>query len=242
MPSGNTGERKTPIVVGTISIGEVLSLLRKEFPDVTISKIRFLEAEGLVTPERTASGYRRFAQRDIDQLRAVLTLQRDQYLPLKVIRESLAEGLPDPEAAAKAPVAGTGLRPEDFRPGAGRVRMTREELAEASDLTEAFVAQLEAIGIVWATPGGHYDEDALAICSVVSRLSAYGVEARHLKTFRVVTDRETGMVEQMATPYSNPRDRDGRAREQEVVRDLAALIVQLHAALLRAELIRSGKA
>jgi len=234
------GDPSRPVVSGTISIGEVLSLLKREFPDVTISKIRFLESEGLVTPERTSSGYRRFAQRDVDQLRAVLTLQRDQYLPLKVIRESLAEGLPDPDVPA--PVAGTGLRPEDFRPGAGRVRMTRTELAEACSLDEAYVAQLEAIGIVWASAAGHYDEDALAIASVVARLSAYGVEPRHLKTFRVVTDRETGMVEQMATPYSNPRDRDSRAREQEVVRDLAALIVQLHAALLRAELIRAGKA
>ena len=237
MSSGQ--DASPPVVVGTISIGEVLTLLKREFPDVTISKIRFLESEGLVTPDRTSSGYRRFAQKDIDQLRAVLTLQRDQYLPLKVIRETIAEGLP---AADATPVAGTGMRPEDFRPGAGRVRMTREELAEAADLTEAYVAQLEQIGLVWATPAGHYDEDALAIAEVVSRLSAYGVEPRHLKTFRVVTDRETGLVEQMATPYSNPRDRDGRAREQEVIRDLASLIVQLHAALLRAELTRSGRA
>lgn len=234
------GDLSRPLVSGTISIGEVLTLLKREFPDVTISKIRFLESEGLVTPERTTSGYRRFAQRDVDQLRSVLTLQRDQYLPLKVIRESLADGLPDPDSPA--PVAGTGLRPEDFRPGAGRVRLTRTELAEECGLDEAYVAQLEAIGIVWATAAGHYDEDALAIAAVVARLSAYGVEPRHLKTFRVVTDRETGMVEQMATPYSHPRDRDSRAREQEVVRDLAALIVQLHAALLRAELIRVGKA
>lgn len=229
----------TTPVDGTISIGEVLTLLKREFPDVTISKIRFLESEGLVSPERTASGYRRFAQRDIDQLRSVLTLQRDQYLPLKVIREALTDGA---EVAGAAPVAGSGLRPDDFRPGAGRVRMTRPELAEASELPEAFIAQLEQIGLVWATAAGHYDEDALAIAGIVARLSAYGVEPRHLKTFRVVTDRETGLVEQMATPYSNPRDRDGRAREQEVVRDLAALIVQLHAALLRAELIRAGRA
>ncbi len=138
------GEPSPPVVSGTISIGEVLQLLKREFPDVTISKIRFLESEGLVTPERTASGYRRFAQRDIDQLRAVLTLQRDQYLPLKVIRDHIEAGMADPEAAAKLPVAGTGLRPDDFRAGAGRVRMTREELAEACDLTEAFIAQLEA--------------------------------------------------------------------------------------------------
>jgi DNA-binding transcriptional MerR regulator len=236
------GAGDSPLVTGTISIGEVLSLLRREFPDVTISKIRFLEAEGLVSPERTSSGYRRFGQRDIDQLRAVLTLQRDQYLPLKVIRDQIAEGLPDPDAPPRSPIAGTGMQPEDFRPGAGRVRMTREELAEACGLTDAYVAQLETVGLVWASPAGHYDEDALAIAQVVARLSTFGVEPRHLRTFRVVTDRETGLVEQMATPYSQPRDRDGRAREQETIRELAALFVQLHATLLRAELIRSGKA
>ena len=213
-------------------------MLRPDFPDVTISKIRFLEGEGLIAPQRTASGYRKFSHADVERLRYILTCQRDQYLPLKVIRdhiESSGEGEP-------VATAGTGLRPDDFRPGAGRVRMTRDELAEASELSVPFIAQLESIGIVWATPAGHYDEDALAVASVVARLSQYGVEPRHLKTFRVVADRESGLVEQMATPYSNPRDRDGRAREQEVVRDLAALIVQLHAALLRAELIRSGRA
>jgi DNA-binding transcriptional MerR regulator len=239
--SAGAGDSSPPVVSGTISIGEVLSLLKKDFPDVTISKIRFLESEGLVSPERTASGYRRFNQHDIEQLRAVLTLQRDQYLPLKVIRDHIGDGLPDPDAP-KAPLAGTGMRPDDFRPGAGRVRMTREELAEASGISEAFVAQLEGIGLVWATPAGHYDEDALAIVSVVSRLSAFGVEARHLRSFRVVADRETGLVEQIATPYSQPRDRDGRAREQETIRELASLFVQLHAALLRAELIRGGRA
>jgi DNA-binding transcriptional MerR regulator len=239
MPAGDTGERKTPIVVGTISIGEVLSLLRKEFPDVTISKIRFLETEGLVTPERTPTGYRRFTEYDLEQLRKVLTLQRDQYLPLKVIREHL-ENPSEPESAT--PTAGTGMRADDFRPGAGKVRMTRGELAEATDLPEATVASLESFGLVWANPTGHYDEDALAICAVVSRLSEFGVEPRHLKSFRVVADRESGLVEQIATPFSQPRDKDARARAQEVIRELAALFVQLHAALLRAELVRGGKA
>jgi hypothetical protein len=120
--------------------------------------------------------------------------------------------------------------------------MTREELAEASELSVAFLAQLEDIGLIWATAAGHYDEDALAIASVVARLAAFGIEARHLRSFRVVADRETGLVEQMATPYSQPRDRDARAREQETIRELASLFVQLHAALLRAELIRGGRA
>jgi DNA-binding transcriptional MerR regulator len=235
------GESDHGIVSGTISIGEVLSLLRKEFPDVTISKIRFLEAEGLVSPERTSSGYRRFSQHDINQLRAVLTLQRDQYLPLKVIRDHIGDGVPDPDAPPKSPIAGNGMQPDDFRPGAGRVRMTREELAEASGIPETFVAQLEGIGLVWATSAGHYDEDALAIASIASRLSVFGIEARHLRPFRVVADRETGLVEQMAVPYSQPRDRDGREREQETIRELASLFVHLHAALLRAELTRGGR-
>lgn len=226
---------------GTISIGEVLQLLKREFPDVTISKIRFLESEGLITPERTPSGYRRFTTQDVERLRSVLTLQRDQYLPLKVIREALDEEL-DVPGSASASTVGTGMRPEDFRPGAGRVRLTREELAETADLEQDFVAQLEDIGVVWASPAGHYDEDALAIAQVISRLSSFGIEPRHLRSFRVVTDRETGVIEQMATPYSQPRDRDGRARQQETIRELAALFVQLHAALLRADLIRGGRA
>lgn len=228
-----TGQRQSR---RTLSIGEVLTLLKREFPDITISKIRFLESEGLVSPERTASGYRRFAERDVEQLRSVLVLQRDQYLPLKVIREQLES----PETPVSP--AGTGLRADDFRPGAGRVRLTRPELAEHAELPEAVIAQLEGLGLVWATPAGHYDEDALAIAQVIARLAAFGVEPRHLRSFRVVADRDTGLVEQIATPFSAPRDRDGRARAQEVVREAAALIVQLHAAVLRAELVRSGRA
>lgn len=223
-------------VAGTRSIGEVLSQLKREFSDITISKIRFLEAEGLVTPERTASGYRRFSDRDIEQLRSVLTMQRDHYLPLKVIREQLTE-----HSDATAPVAGTGLRPENFRPGAGRVRMTRTELAEHVAVPESLLAELEAQGLLWCSPTGHYDEASLAIALTVSRLSQYGVEPRHLRSFRVVADRDSGLVERIAAPRGNPRDPDARARAQETVRELAALFIQLHAALLRAELVRAGK-
>lgn len=221
-------------VSGTISIGEVQSLLKREFPDVTISKIRFLETEGLVSPERTPSGYRRFSQHDVDRLREVLRMQRDEYLPLQVIRDQLEEG-----RAQSAPtvVAGSGANAADFRPGAGRVRLTRAELAEQCGLDEAFVRQLEEIDLVWATVTGHYDEDALAIATVVARLSAYGVEPRHLRQFRRVTERDHGLVDQMVTPYKNARD---RTREREMVRELAALVVQLHASLLRAELLRDG--
>lgn len=218
----------------TLSIGEVLGILKKEFPDVSISKIRFLETEGLVTPARTPSGYRRFSADDVDRLRSVLTMQRDHYLPLKVIRENL-----DVSTDAST-VNVSGVAPQDFRPGGGRVRLSRSELAEQGEIDEAAIAELESIGLVWRNSAGHYDEEALAICTIASRLRAFGMESRHLRSFRVVTDREAGLIEQMITPYT--RDRDGRARAQEAVREIAALVVQLHAALLRAEMVRAGRA
>jgi len=223
-------------VSGTLSIGEVLTLLKREFADITISKIRFLESEGLITPERTNSGYRRFSDRDIEQLRSVLTMQRDQYLPLRVIREQLTEG-----ADSSGAVAGTGLRPEDFRPGAGRVRLTRLELAEQVEVAESVIAELEEQGLLWCSPTGAYDEEALAVASTVARLAQFGVQPRHLRSFRVVADRDSGLVERIAAGMDSPRDPDARARAQETVRELAALFIQLHAALLRAELVRAGK-
>lgn len=226
---------------GTMSIGDVLTMLKREFPDLTISKIRFLETEGLVTPERTPSGYRRYRHGDVQQLRAVLTMQRDHYLPLKVIREQL-EGTGEAEAVPSAPTAGAGLSPHDFRPGAGRVRLSRGELAEQAGMRELIVIELEKQGLIAANASGHYDEDALAVTQLVARLAVFGVEPRHLRSFRVVADRESGMVAQIATPFASPRDRDGKARAQEVVREVAAIFVQLHAALLRAELVRGGKA
>jgi DNA-binding transcriptional MerR regulator len=225
------GAQRRESATTTLSIGEVLGILKKEFPDVSISKIRFLETEGLVTPARTPSGYRRFSTNDVERLRSVLTMQRDQYLPLKVIRESL-DGT---EASER-----TSIAPRDFRGGGGRIRLNRAELAEQGDIAESAIAELETIGLVWRNPAGHYDEEALAICTIASRLRSFGMESRHLRSFRVVTDREAGLIEQMVTPYT--RDRDGRARAQEAVREIAALVVQLHAALLRAEMVRAGRA
>ncbi|MGB4325597.1 MAG: MerR family transcriptional regulator [Candidatus Nanopelagicales bacterium] len=223
----------------TLSIGEVLSMLKKEFPDVSISKIRFLETEGLVTPARSASGYRRFDTHDVARLRVVLTMQRDQYLPLKVIKDQLASDAD--QAGISAPVASAGgVRPDDFRPGAGRIRLTRSELAAETGLPEEIIVALEKDGLVWANAAGHFDEDSVQICEITAKLSQFGVEPRHLRSFRVVANRESGLVEQIATPYSHPRDRDAKARAQQTVRELASLFVQLHAALLRAELIRSG--
>ena len=215
-------------------IGAVLQLLQAEFADVTISKIRFLEAEGLVTPARTASGYRKFSAADVERLRYVLTVQRDQYLPLKVIKEHLGaidRGLRP--AVAGPPVAPSSL-PEppglpvadDFGASGTELRLTRAELASAAKVSAELLDELESHGLVVAS-GNHYDGDAIVIARVAAELAAYGIEPRHLRAFRTAADREVGLIEQVTGPRRT--DRTG---------ELAALTVRLHTALVRSRLPR----
>src|ERR1700722_4649227 len=177
---------------GGASIGEVLTQLRPEFTDITISKIRFLESEGLVMPERTASGYRKFAPADIARLRYVLKQQRDNYLPLRVIKDQLdaidrglvpsgAGGLPQSPhlvATDSAPSA------ENFRPVAASLRLSRDELLNATGLRDEQLGELEQFGLIVARTGGYYDDDALAVGKVVSEMARFGLEGRHLRAFR----------------------------------------------------------
>jgi len=233
----SSDRRQTTEDEASVSIGEVLALLQREFPDISVSKIRFLESEGLVRPLRTQAGYRRFREADIARLHTVLTLQRDHYLPLKVIREHL-EG-PGEETDPIA-VHGTGLHPADFRPGAGRLRLDRDELADAVGLTSTTIDELVAIGLITPTPLGTFDQEAFTICEIVGRLAQHGVEARHLRAFRVVADRDAGLIEQVANPHRVRPSAQDRMRGDEITRELAALIIGLHAAVLRSELVREG--
>lgn len=224
-----------------MTIGEVLARLQPQFPDVTISKIRFLESEGLVEPERTPSGYRKFTPDDVERLRYVLAAQRDRYLPLRVIREqldSLDSGGPAPYPEGPAQV-GRLPGPESFTEPAP-VRLTREELVARSGLTADQLATLEEYGLVTRRAGaGGYDEDALVIARTVAELAAYGIEPRHLRGFRAAADREVGMVEQVVAPLLRQRGEragDARARADETGRALAALFVRLHAALVKSRL------
>ncbi|MCW2779040.1 MAG: transcriptional regulator, MerR family, partial [Frankiales bacterium] len=175
-----------------MSIGEVLAQLRQDFPDITISKIRFLEAEGLVEPERTASGYSKFSREDVGRLRYVLSAQRDQYLPLRVIKEHLDaidRGLDPPAAGGSGPrvpralVAAEGLPTADtFRADVSEIRLSRRELLEASGLEEAQLEQLEQYGLLGPRTGtSHYDGDALVVAKTVAEMSRFGIEARHLR-------------------------------------------------------------
>ena len=227
-----------------MSIGEVLGQLRPDFADITISKIRFLEAEGLVEPERTASGYRKFSREDLSRLRYVLSAQRDHYLPLRVIKEHLDaidRGLEPPDLGGTGPkvpralVAAEGLPgPEAFLPDVTEIRLARGELLNASGLKPDQLDQLEQYGLLAPRPGGsHYDGNALVVAKTVAEMARFGIEARHLRMFKAAAEREIGLVEQVVTPLVRQRNPEARARAEEVARELAALSVKLHATLVR---------
>jgi len=227
-----------------LSIGEVLGKLRGEFPDVTISKIRFLESEGLIEPQRTPSGYRKFSHHDVDRLRYVLAAQRDHYLPLKVIKDhldALDRGLEPPAlpgATALAPRVAT-VDGEKLYGESSDLKLSRSELLESSQLTETQLSELESYGLIQGN-SKHYDGDALAIARAVAEISAFGIEARHLRPFKSAAEREIGLIEQVITPLLRQKGSEAKARAEEVERQLGGLTLKIHAALVRSGL-RQGK-
>ncbi|HZA86039.1 MAG TPA: MerR family transcriptional regulator [Acidimicrobiales bacterium] len=314
-----------------LSIGEVLSLLQEEFPDVTISKIRFLESQGLLDPERTPSGYRKFYEGDIDRLRWILRQQKDHYLPLKVIKDRLDEAVPRSpvraagaggtarDAALRNGDAGAGTTPRtavalDERPGggttgtsgttgttgttgstiaaqslvegpspdprpsaeatrprpmppasptrasdparrfdiagaaaatpaggtprapeAGTVSLTPEELAQQSGLTLRDLRDLERYGLVEGFEVGdatYYDADALVVAQTAAGFLRHGIEARHMRTYKVAIDRESGLFEQIVLPLLKQRNPEARQRARETVTELIRLGQQMRGVLL----------
>ncbi|WP_085997055.1 transcriptional regulator FtsR [Nocardia pneumoniae] len=264
-----------------MSIGSVLDLLRPDFPDVTISKIRFLEAEGLIRPERTPSGYRRFSVADVERLRFVLTAQRDQYLPLKVIKEQLeaidsgAATLGVREARARAHSVRTGeaesghvspdgeqptrgsdrgarpaaaprrlgvvpneISPEDLRLD-HEIRVTRADLLEQAGIDDGFLGDLIRANLITPGPAGYFDADAVTLAKTARAMAEFGLEARHLRAFKLAADREAALVAQIAAPIAKSRDAGARARAEETVRELAALSLTLHTCLVKSS-VRSS--
>ena len=224
----------------TRSIGQVLALLRDDFPDVSISKIRFLESEGLISPQRAASGYRRYADADVDRLRYVLAVQREHYVPLKVIREHLDQidkGLNPPslgsarEPESDGPVATTPPPPPAPRQP---LRLSRQDLLEASGLTESALSELERTQIVVPRRGtSHYGRDALTLAIAARRMGEYGIDGRHLRAFKMSADREVGLVEQAIAPHVR---RAGGNRD--VSGEVTQLVISFHAALVRTAMER----
>ncbi|MFL6226316.1 MAG: MerR family transcriptional regulator [Actinomycetes bacterium] len=266
-----------------MSIGEVLGILKPEFPDITVSKIRFLEGAGLVQPERSASGYRKFSEDDVARLRFVLRAQRDQYLPLRVIRQRLADleqvgglaakGAPpgDPRAGPDAGAGGTaappgadpGAGPGGLAPGAGGAavaqgagagaggaagaaaqpawtaggvfggaspsdaQFTRDELCRAAGATVEQLLALESFGLVSARGSGErgawYGGDDLILLRLARELGDYGLEARHLRMYKLFAEREAALFEQVVAPLVRQRNPEARARARDTIDSLAQL-------------------
>jgi DNA-binding transcriptional MerR regulator len=217
---------------GRWSIGAVLDRLRGEFPDVTISKIRFLESEGLVSPARSASGYRQFSAEDLERLRFVLAAQRDQYLPLKVIKQQLDERDRVSSGESRPLVVVPSGAPE-APAKVNKARLTREDLIAEAEINPQLLGALEQYGIVRAGPAGFFDTDAVELARTASALTGFGIEPRHLRAFRAAADRETGLLQQIVEPVARQRDPDAAARAEDLLREMAGLSIRLHALLIR---------
>jgi DNA-binding transcriptional MerR regulator len=232
-----------------MTIGAVLAALAPDFPDISISKIRFLEAEGLLNPERTVSGYRTFSPDDLERLRYILEAQRDRFWPLKVIREALDKlerGL-EPghgNTAPSRPQVPAGATDPDLPAPSelarrGTLRLTDGELREAADLDQPTFEALSTFGLLKPDTGGHYGEAALAVARAAGALAAYGIEPRHLRAFRTAADREIGLVQQVVSPMRGRRQGaggTGGAVRSDPTPHILAECIALHAALVRAGL------
>ena len=213
----------------TATIGQVLEELRGEFPDVSPSKIRFLEAEGLIEPARSRSGYRRFTVADVERLRFILTAQRDEYLPLRVIKERLdaldgtvAPGAGGPGAAGAVPP----------------VAMTRSELLAAAGAAEELLAELEDYGLIRRARS--YGAQPLSVLRSAVHLGAHGIQPRHLRAIKAAAERETALVEQAVAPLA--RQKGSREPALQAARDIAGHIARLHATLVEDGLAEAGLA
>ncbi|MER7520459.1 MerR family transcriptional regulator [Streptomyces sp. NPDC126499] len=238
-PTGGAGLGTAAAGDRLFSIGTVLSQLRDEFPEVTISKIRFLEAEGLVEPRRTASGYRKFSPQDVERLAQILRMQRDHYLPLKVIREHLdalarGEQIKLPSPSPQRDLLDGAWEADGERPTAARIG--RAELLAAAEVTEAELAEWESYGLIGPAEGGGYDAETVTVAKLVADLGRFGLEPRHLRAVKAAADREAGLVEQMVAPLRRHRNPQTRAHAEATAKELAGLSVRLHAALVQTAL------
>ena len=215
-----------------LGIGEVLARLHAEFPDVSVSKIRFLESEGLIAPARSPSGYRRFDETDVERLRFILTAQRDHYLPLRVIKERLVPPSPDAAGGPNAPDPGSASAPDGGR-------LSRRQLLEAAGIDDQQLAELETFGLV-RRAGRTYGRNAVGVASAVAVLGRYGVEARHLRAVRAAAEREISFIEQVVAPTLRQRNPEAIQQAGRTAREIAAWTMRLHGALIEAALAEAG--
>jgi DNA-binding transcriptional MerR regulator len=244
-----------------LTIGAVCKALSQEFPDISISKIRYLEDQKLLAPRRTPGGYRLYSTSDVSRLRTILRLQRDEFLPLRVIRQELAAGRSTDDAAAPVPGGGGAAAPAatgDARPGAALRRLTfsirdqgalysLEDVVEETGAEARLVHELEDFGIVKGEqrggPGGtkYYDETEREIVRAVTELSRYGVAGRNLRVFKTSAEREAALLQQILAPALRSRNPERRKEAVEALENLAAVASHLKHLLLVRDLRRIAK-
>ena len=222
----------------TRSIGEVINSLRQEFPELTVSKIRFLETQGLVEPQRSPSGYRMFSEDDLNRIQYILREQRDHFLPLKVIKSKLTAWERGEEVAARPE---SGPPPETYFSGSG-VSLTTEELSRSSGLSRKQIAELvdQDVFEPMKLPGGKlvFRDDDLTIARAGYRLLSRGLEGRHVRALRLAADRETDLLSQLVVPLLRHRNPDNRRRAAEILADCAQAGAQLQEGIVRSRLRR----
>ena len=227
------------------SIGEVLVSVKTEFPDITISKIRFLEAEGLIEPERTPSGYRKFYVDDVDRLKDILRMQRDEYLPLKVIKERLfkdgEDGFADDGGELDGSGTGSGgvTATEELAEAPTGLQMSLEEMSAATGVERDRIKELESFGIVCSHgPEGakYYDGDDYIVLSIVKDFFRFGVEPRHLTMYKHFEEREADFFETIVAPTLRQKNPDARRAASQALADLAVTSRKFKQALLRSNL------
>jgi DNA-binding transcriptional MerR regulator len=240
--------RETPDVLGSradlraragrsLTIGAVCKTLREEFPDISISKIRYLEDQKLLSPSRTRGGYRMYSPADLSRLRTILRLQRDEFLPLRVIRQELAAGRSEEDFQGVQSEGGKAgaVRRAQLSGGAGGERYSLQELIEYTGAGERLVKELEEYGVIkgeMRDGSRTYDDLEREIVRAVDELTRYGVAARNLRVFRTSADREAALLEQILAPSLRSRNRDRRGEAIEALENLAAVVSHLKHLLL----------
>jgi DNA-binding transcriptional MerR regulator len=213
-----------------MSIGEVINLLRDDFPDVSVSKIRFLESQGLIDPDRSGSGYRQFDSTDVARLRFILQQQRDHFLPLKVIKSKLTLWERGEETAG-AEKPGQGTLDRSGEP------LDRAELLKRSKLDEGQLSALIDIGLIRPIEDSVvFPPEAGIIAMEAKRLMDLGLEARHLRTVKLSSEREADLLEQLVTPLLKASNAEAKARAKDVLESSLDSVLAMHRALLSSEL------
>lgn len=233
------GVSRTP----TMSIGSALSLLQQEFPAVSISKVRFLEDQGIVSPHRTPSGYRTYSQADIERLRFALAAQRDSYLPWAKIRERLDE-LDAGGSGVAAPGARVVTEDGELTHAVSRSRLSTEQLASAAGASVGLVDELTDAGLLTTDAGSKYHSGSVEIVRAAIELAEHGVQTRHLRAMRAAADRQIDLVDAIVAPVrshrSGPSSAGSQAKAQTLASEVSESFGRLHSALLRAGVERLG--